>query len=572
MLCRLGNRPYLLLFLVLLAVAPGCASDGSGDAPGADAVSDATAPQTDQVGLDLPTPPVDVPVPPADVPTPPADVPTPPDDVPALPKDVPALPEDVPAPPDDVPAPPDDVPTPPEDVPAPPEDVPGPGEDAGPPVRNILENGGFEEWSDGRPILWIGEATSLSVDAIQMTSVGQHGGDHAVRLTNASDNHRRFSTAGYHMEPGDYRCTYWVRGSGSIRNAHYHGLEGNGFSSYESYVDIADDSWRQLSYEFRLPSDTDVFELIFSLQLTDSSAGDLELDDVVCARLASPCDTVTCEDWARCDLNTGECVALSGRCGSDADCWSYEVCQADHTCALGEGRCETTADCDVNGPTPLCDRATYTCIAGDPCGGVTCDEWKVCWPETGLCVLREGRCMTSADCLGTLPACDVADHTCKGADDAANLMRGGGFEEWAANEWGDIVPVGWFGQDIPGSNEIDAENVREWTDGPHSGAKACQLVQTGISDRFTTEAFDLPSGTFTCGYWVRGYGQIRHRYYSSGGWSVETERVTIESDVWLPFHFQVEGNVRDLRLIFYASYTDAARGHLLLDDVVCTRN
>ena len=83
---------------------------------------------------------------------------------------------------------------------------------------------------------------------------------------------------------------------------------------------------------------------------------------------------------------------------------------------------------------------------------------------------------------------------------------------------------------------------------------------------------DLATGTYTCAYWVRGHGSIRHRYYSTAGWSVEFAQDAVDSDTWVHKTFPVEGNVRDFRFIFYASFTQADRDHVQIDDVVCTRN
>lgn len=130
----------------------------------------------------------------------------------------------------------------------------------------------------------------------------------------------------------------------------------------------------------------------------------------------------------------------------------------------------------------------------------------------------------------------------------------------------------WYGTEGFGSSEINPANVVRYATAPHTGAFAVQLRQSGIAQRFTSKYFDVPPGAFTCVYWVRGKGQVRHRSYSTGGWSPYTEREPVDSLVWGQKRFRINSNVREMRMIFYASYTDPAKDHLQIDDVVCTKN
>lgn len=223
----------------------------------------------------------------------------------------------------------------------------------------------------------------------------------------------------------------------------------------------------------------------------------------------------------------------------------------------------------------MCD-ASNTCVAGDPCAGVSCTAPRTCNPATATCALQNGACVTSADCLGDLPACDASTQRCVGADHPANIFPNGGFEAWDTYEvpyrGTHLLPDFWYGLDIPGSSEIDPARVKQTTAHVHGGSYALQLEQAGIAERFTSEAFDVPTGNYTCSYRVRGHGNLRHRHYSTGGWSPATGVLEVDSDEWLPVVFRFTGNVRDFRLILYASYTMADRDHLQVDDVVCTRD
>jgi hypothetical protein len=141
------------------------------------------------------------------------------------------------------------------------------------------------------------------------------------------------------------------------------------------------------------------------------------------------------------------------------------------------------------------------------------------------------------------------------------------------------IPDLWYGlfgdlTDATAASEIDPAALVPYTTSVHGGAKACQVVQPGVTvaKRWTSEDFDIPAGTYSCAYWIRGKGDFRHRWYSTGGWSPNTSFETIDTDQWLQRTFTVTGNIRFFRLIFYISNTDAARDHIQVDDVVCTKN
>jgi hypothetical protein len=436
-----------------------------------------------------------------------------------------------------------------------------------------LTNGEFEDWSDSLPTGWYGEESNA--DWVEAGSPA-HCGRTSCRLVNEGERHQRFTVPVSDLPAGRYTCRYFVRGEGEIRNAFY---DGSRFSSYqpEGYHFIATDDWREITYNFNLAADvSEGFELIFSFHNTVLESGSLLLDTVSLVRQPGPCDEVACPEWSACRVADGLCHPLPGRCDDEDDCPEQRRCDATHTCVLEEGRCESQADCDLASPTPRCDLPSKTCVAGDPCADVVCLEWQQCAPATATCQLAAGRCRTTADCTGSLPACKGETHTCVGIDDPVNLVANGGFERWSNRpipyQGEPYVPEGWMGYGGFGENEIRADALARVTDEPHGGEAALQIDQPEVAKRFTSEYFDVPVGSYTCAYWARGHGGIRHYYYSSGGWSPETFRVDLNQRDWQRFTFTIPGNVREMRLIFYASFTQADLGHIALDDVVCTRD
>jgi hypothetical protein len=197
-----------------------------------------------------------------------------------------------------------------------------------------------------------------------------------------------------------------------------------------------------------------------------------------------------------------------------------------------------------------------------------------------VCELAEGACFTTYDCHGELPACDAATRRCVSAAHPANIIRNGGFETWSTYYipyHGDhLIPDSWYGIDNgvtdPGT-EIKPSRLVPYTSAVHGGSKALQfVVPIQVAERFSLEKFNVPSGNYSCSYRVRGHGSIRHRIYSSGGWSAQTDFLAVDSDGWQPVFFRFTGNVRDWRLLFYPSRSEADRDHLQLDDVVCTKD
>lgn len=444
------------------------------------------------------------------------------------------------------------------------------GDTTEPPNNNVIPNPGFEDWSEDIPDYWLGSESSLQEEDFAEFTGSVHGGFRAILLANPTDSHKRFTIA-LTLKMGKYHCTYWVKGKGEIRTGKYDGAHFN----YDSYHAI-DGDWTEKSYTFSVLEETNTdFQLIFSVQNTELTGGHLVLDDVYCYRDPHPCDTLTCGDWQTCEYS-GQCKAKSGFCDGQSDCWSYQQCNTGtHACELKLGQCADTADCDVNGATPKCELPSHTCVAGDPCEGVVCDSWKGCENADGKCHLLTDRCDTSDDCTGDKPACDLATHTCVSAEHASNLLLNGGFESWSLYEvpykGEHLLPDSWYGEDIPGSSEIDPKNVLPYTSSVQSGSTAVQLINEGKNQRFTTEIFTLPSGKYTCSYYIRGHGSFRHRWYSRAGWGKWVDHFQVDSLEWTRVSWKMNGQFPDLRLIFYPSYTKADKDHIQIDSVLCTK-
>ncbi len=142
---------------------------------------------------------------------------------------------------------------------------------------NLLTNGSFESWTDGKPNGWVGGATNST---FSQYTISAKEGTSAVQLINTSDKHKRFTTQDISMSAGDYTCSAWVRGSGQIRYGYTFGTT----YKYEStvYRQVNSTDWSVITYAFNLTSSVSDFELIFSFLFTTDANDHIQIDNVVC--------------------------------------------------------------------------------------------------------------------------------------------------------------------------------------------------------------------------------------------------------------------------------------------------
>ncbi len=140
---------------------------------------------------------------------------------------------------------------------------------------NLLLNTGFEIWENNLPANWFGSASSIP-EASVLQSTEAHSGESSCRLVRTQKSHVRFSSAPLVLSLGAYRFSYYVKGSGCIRNSFYNGSSYAAYSDYDTLNNQQE--WTKKVYEIELKKDAEV-QLLFSLCLTDSMG--LFLDDVL---------------------------------------------------------------------------------------------------------------------------------------------------------------------------------------------------------------------------------------------------------------------------------------------------
>jgi len=165
---------------------------------------------------------------------------------------------------------------------------------------NIITNGDFElgehtytyEYSgsneqDTAPLNWGGSKTDINTPSSSGNiSLVTNGSGKAVKLVNTSSIvSKRFTTEPFSVTKGDYRCSYKVKGKGTVKMSMYHNAElGAGkFTSLHDNIDVDSDQWSEQVSTMSISKDVpSIFEIVFYVMNSDSSKDHIQIDYVVC--------------------------------------------------------------------------------------------------------------------------------------------------------------------------------------------------------------------------------------------------------------------------------------------------
>lgn len=146
---------------------------------------------------------------------------------------------------------------------------------------------GFETWtSTHKPTDWFGVATNVdSLNVNQYTSSTEEG-SYAVKLTNTTSGHKRFSTTAVSVTAGQaYNISYYAKGNGSIRSAIYKGATGR-YTTYTAYDSINSTNWIKVDQIVISDTTASTAEFVLSFRYTQSASEDLQIDSF-CVTLAT---------------------------------------------------------------------------------------------------------------------------------------------------------------------------------------------------------------------------------------------------------------------------------------------
>ena len=510
------------------------------------------------------------------------------------------------------------------------------------PEENIVPNWSFEETNGGAFNAWSLENSSDYAYGRVEISDDAHACNTSANLINTSTSNARLVSDMIHLPEVDFTggnekfgCTVYIKGKGTI-SVGYRTEKADKPGKFDYYythkgkaVDNSD--FTAYAFEMGLPVNTRETQVIVAAHSTTQSG--ILVDAFTCERKTNKCTGKTCaEDWQICSITAqdkvtkeyGACVARDGFCDADKDCSIVETCDTTtHLCKAVEGKCSKHADC-ADGALKFCDSKTHTCIDGDPCEGVTCDEWKQCDARTGTCELKDGRCVRSRDCLKDKPACYAATHTCVDTDSVysiakrqncpiaddyfnylnyeeedpkkpllndslvcpVNIVPNGSFEDWVEFQYTEtsdvhVIPDWWYTNEDYNNyslatnrylSKIPFESIILDETNVHSGDASLRIAYTTQpAVRLSSWGFDVPGGSYDCAYWVRGKGDVRMHLYSSRGDAKATDFVSYDTTEWVRVPFTIKEAASAARIIFYVSNSDASKDHIQIDDVACTK-
>lgn len=305
-----------------------------------------------------------------------------------------------------------------------------------------------------------------------------------------------------------YTCSLWVKGSGKIGFGYRaYDADGNEVIKEKYCIEaqtIDTDTYQEITCEdsndwsiARTVNGKAVTHVMPLIAFRETGDKGLSVDAVSCIPSyysetgSNVCKDVTCdEDWKICDISTkepgtnsyGYCVPKEGFC----DVWEYEqngvtkqrdTCNnktitpsngetfddayskcdtTTHQCVVKEGACMKHSDC-MDDTKPYCDLSTHSCKAGDVCENAKCADWMECTTATrGSCVLKEGMCRNSSDCLKDKPLCDPHSHNCVDMNASYSVTK---YSE---------CPLGWYYTTL-NCEECTTHNCsscKKWVDDP----------------------------------------------------------------------------------------------------------
>ena len=148
---------------------------------------------------------------------------------------------------------------------------------------NLVKNGGFEEWNDGKPAYWTTASTAGNATISQ--SADAHSGASAVLVKGVSGSNKRLGYTETTLKAGTYEVKFFAKAAtaegGSVRPGYVDIKEdgkanSNGYI-YGDYVDgLTQSDWTQVSYSFELTAETKICLVVMN---SKNPGKDVLIDD-----------------------------------------------------------------------------------------------------------------------------------------------------------------------------------------------------------------------------------------------------------------------------------------------------
>ena len=159
-------------------------------------------------------------------------------------------------------------------------DTPGPGGDD---VTELV-NGGFEEWvSNSEPVGW--KSTSSASNATLSKSTEARNGSFACQIAAPGSQNKRLATQEITLEAGKYTFSFYAKSTTAnacqTRPGYVPVNEGSvGTYKYGDYVDINNNEWTLVTYDFTLDSTTTLCLVVMNPKNSNYSVSqDILIDD-----------------------------------------------------------------------------------------------------------------------------------------------------------------------------------------------------------------------------------------------------------------------------------------------------
>lgn len=159
--------------------------------------------------------------------------------------------------------------------------TPGPGGDE---VTDLV-NGNFEEWvSDSEPLGWKSASTASNATLSQSTEA--HGGSYACLIAAPGTANKRLATQEITLEAGTYTFSFYAKSTTAdvcqARAGYVPVSDDNAVGTYKygDYVNINNNEWTLISYEFTLTGTTKLCLLVMNPKNSSySTSQDILVDD-----------------------------------------------------------------------------------------------------------------------------------------------------------------------------------------------------------------------------------------------------------------------------------------------------
>lgn len=157
-----------------------------------------------------------------------------------------------------------------------------PDQPSEPSGTNLIANGGFETWTDGKCDDW--KSTTSASNATVSQSTTAHSGQYAILVAGNESSNKRLGSKEYKLNPGTYTISMYVKGAGQVKLGYAivgddGKIAGGDSYKYGDYVTTTDE-WTLVTYEFTLDAATTVNFVVMNPKTSKyATASDKLIDD-----------------------------------------------------------------------------------------------------------------------------------------------------------------------------------------------------------------------------------------------------------------------------------------------------